>query len=109
MGVLLLGFALLYAVFRWEGFLWIGGILGLPSVVFPVVRKYVLRGWFAFAKLLGAVNSRIILGIVFYCLLTPLALIRRLFQRDKNRYRQGDSYFQKRDHLFNRKDFENPW
>ena len=34
--------------------------------------------WIRFGNLLGWINSRIILGILFFVILTPLAILRRL-------------------------------
>lgn len=35
--------------------------------------------WFGLAKLLSNIVSPVIIGILFYCFLTPLALLRRIF------------------------------
>lgn len=40
------------------------------------------KGWMAVGHVLGWVNTRIILGIVFYGLLTPMGLIRRALGHD---------------------------
>jgi hypothetical protein len=40
------------------------------------------RGWMKFAMALGAINSRIILALIFYLVITPYGLIMRLFGRD---------------------------
>lgn len=40
------------------------------------------RVWMKVGAALGKVNSRIILGIVFYLVITPMALIMRIFHHD---------------------------
>ena len=40
-----------------------------------------LAGWLKFADALAVVNSRLLLSVVFYVFLTPLALLYRLFNR----------------------------
>jgi hypothetical protein len=50
----------------------VGGLIG-RSFLRPV---YI--GWMKFAALLGWVNTRLILGIFFYLILTPVGLIMRL-------------------------------
>ena len=51
--------------------------LGLPKFLGPVYRVWMIVG-----HALGWVNTRIILGIVFYGLLTPMGLVMRLFGKD---------------------------
>jgi hypothetical protein len=42
----------------------------------------VYRVWVKFGNVLGHVNSRILLGAIFFLVLTPFALIRRIFNPD---------------------------
>ncbi len=110
--VILIGFLVLYAIFRWRGFLLIGGLLGIPGLLSPFLRNYILKGWNGFAKVLGFINSRIILSGIFFLILTPIALLSRLFSKDRmqlKRLKKGESYFKNRDHEYGPEDFENPW
>jgi polyferredoxin len=67
--------------------------LGVPLIVIALVAPSVLRPvqrvWMGAATVLGAVNTRIILSAVFFLLLTPLGLVRRLFS-DPLRRSLGD-------------------
>lgn len=47
------------------------------------------RGWLWLGHLLGHVNSRVILALIFFLLITPLALLFRMVGRDELRLRQG--------------------
>ena len=58
------------------GFLFTGGLL-LPKVLKPL---YIL--WMLLAHMLSWINTRIILGLIFYLIFTPMGLIMRLIQRD---------------------------
>lgn len=49
------------------------------------------RAWFLLGHALGKVVSPIVLGIIFFGLLTPIALISRLFGRDELKLRRSDS------------------
>ena len=60
----------------WAGI--IAGILGVLGTVFPNALKPIFRGWMIFGEKIGWVNSRILLGIVFYGLLTPISLLIRV-------------------------------
>jgi hypothetical protein len=64
---------------------WIGGTClawGVLSAAAPVASAPLLRGWMFATKPLGVVMTTLILGIVYYLVVTPLALIRRVGNRD---------------------------
>ncbi len=46
-----------------------------------VLLRTVWRGWLALGAVLGWVNTRILLLVVFFLILTPLALARRVGRR----------------------------
>jgi len=55
-----------------------GGIL--PQVLAPIQK-----GWMWVGHVLGWINTRILLGIVFYGLITPLGIVFRLMGKDTMR------------------------
>ena len=60
--------------------LWAVGIaagLVLPAILFPKGLTPIYRLWMRVADALGWVNTRIILSLVFYGLVTPIGVIRR--------------------------------
>lgn len=63
--------------------------VGLASIFFGIFKPYILfypyKGWMALGHILGWINSRIILGLVFIIVLLPIALIMRLFGYDPMR------------------------
>lgn len=64
-----------------------GGTLLLLAAAAPALLAAPHRGWLAFAKVLGRVNSAIFLFLTFFLVLTPLAFVLRLFGRDELRRR----------------------
>ncbi|HMB93369.1 MAG TPA: SxtJ family membrane protein [Rhodothermales bacterium] len=64
---------------------WLGGIGGalvvLGSMV-PVLLRPLYRVWMALAIVLGFVMTRVLLTLVFFLLITPIGLVRRLFGKD---------------------------
>lgn len=50
-------------------------ILGIPGLLKPEVLKPVYVGWMKLGHVLGWLNSRIILGFIFYVLVTPMGWI----------------------------------
>jgi hypothetical protein len=71
------------------------GALGLVTVIRPQALRPLLRAWVWFGHTLGKVVSPIILGILYFGLLTPIALIARALGRDelKLKRRQVTSYW----------------
>ncbi|PYV44932.1 MAG: sxtJ [Acidobacteria bacterium] len=61
------------------------GLLVLPAVVLPKTLKPIYRVWMAAGHVLGWINTRIILSVVFYIVFTPSGLIMRLFGKDPMR------------------------
>ena len=66
---------------RWWAVL-IAVLLMVPALVFPTTLFWIHRGWIVFGHVLGWINTRIILGIVFYFVVTPIGLIRHLLGKD---------------------------
>jgi hypothetical protein len=67
----------------------------VPALTVPRILAPVHRIWMTIGDALGWVNSRILLGLVFYGLVTPMGLVMRLRGRDPMRRRfepRADSY-----------------
>lgn len=76
-----------------------GIVFGLLALIIPRVLRPVNKGWFYLGKGLGKVVSPVVLGIIFFGILTPLSIITRLFGRDVLRLKgsTGRSYWIDRD------------
>jgi saxitoxin biosynthesis operon SxtJ-like protein len=69
--------------------------LVVPALVAPRVLAPAHRAWMALAEVLAWVNTRILLGLVFYLVVTPIGLLMRLLRRDPMRRQlepAGESY-----------------
>jgi Saxitoxin biosynthesis operon protein SxtJ len=67
---------------------WVLGLavaLILPALVAPRVLAPVQRVWTAAGEALGWVNTRIVLGVIFFGVVTPTGLVLRLAGRDPMR------------------------
>lgn len=60
----------------------IGILLVILGLVFPRALVYPNKLWMLLASGLGFVSTRIILGIVFFLMVTPIGLAKRLFGWD---------------------------
>ena len=57
----------------------IGGLLLLTGLLWPISLKYVYRGWMKFAFAAAWLNTRLILSLMFYLVMTPVAALLKLF------------------------------
>jgi hypothetical protein len=76
-------------VFRSEPFrLWaicLGGLLMTVGAVLPRALAPIHQAWMWIGHVLGWINTRILLSIVFYGLVTPIGIIFRLMGKDTMR------------------------
>ena len=73
----------------------IGPVLVLLGLVFPRALVLPSKAWMAFAELLSFVTTRIILAFVFFVIVTPIGVVKRLFGWDPlyRRAAASDSYW----------------
>lgn len=82
----------------------------LSGLFFKLLGNLISFLWEKLAEALGWFNSKVILSIVFFVVLTPFALLYRLFNRDSLFFKKRKStYYTKRDHVYQGKDLENIW
>jgi hypothetical protein len=56
--------------------------LMVPGAIFPRSLFWIYKGWTAVGHILGQINTTIILSLVFYAVVTPIGIIRRLMGKD---------------------------
>lgn len=62
---------------------WIlASVLAGLALLIPNSLKLIYYGWMSIALIIGWINTRIILAIVFYLLITPMGSIMRLFGKN---------------------------
>ena len=57
-------------------------VTGSLAIIFPLGLKPFYKVWMLFGAVMGWINTRIILGIIFYCVFMPFGLIMKLFGKD---------------------------
>ncbi|MFY4731133.1 SxtJ family membrane protein, partial [Nitrospira sp. BLG_2] len=63
----------------------LGGALIVPGAIMPWVLAPVHKAWMWIGHILGWINTRILLGVVFYGLVTPIGIIFRIMGKDEMR------------------------
>lgn len=73
-------------VFRSESPRWwamnLGSLLIVLGAIAPQGLRQVHGGWMKVGHILGSINTRIILGIIYYLLITPMGMVMRLMGKD---------------------------
>ena len=92
------------------------GVLALGVAVLGLASKRaaarLAAAWMGFAEILGRINSKVLLGAVYFLVLTPLALLLRLFYGNTVNTRadaDAGTYFEVQKRLFTASDLEKPW
>ena len=65
-------------------------VLIIWSLIVPATLKIVYNIWMRIGFGLGLVNTKIVLGIVFYLVFTPMGLLMRIFRKDPMRRKIDD-------------------
>jgi hypothetical protein len=63
-------------------------LVGIPGLIVPSLVRPVFTGWMIAAFPIGWTISRVVLGVVFYGVVTPLAFVFRTAGRDVLRLRR---------------------
>ncbi|KAA6439973.1 hypothetical protein FEM33_09730 [Dyadobacter flavalbus] len=111
--VIVTGLIVLYFILKsqYVYFLYAAAGIGVISLAVPVAGNLIVKLWYKLAEILGAINGRILLSVVFFLILLPVALIARLGKRNMLALKKEakDSVFVERNHKYTSKDLEQVW
>jgi hypothetical protein len=108
--VIVVGFLILHIMFKAKVLFNIAVAVGLLSLLSTTASKSILWLWNKIALVLGWINTRIILGMVFYLFLLPIALLFRAFTKNPMQLKNIDeSAYTVRNHTYTASDLENTW
>jgi hypothetical protein len=84
--------------------------IGFFSLSSTYIKNIILKVWYKIALTLGWLNTRILLSIVFYLVLTPLALISSLFIKNRLQLKNKNvTTYKARNHTYKKIDIEDMW
>lgn len=96
-----------------EGYLYLAIALQVVNMIVPKVFYPIAIFWLGFSDAMGAVMSKVLLSIVYFLVVTPIALLRKISGKDSLKLRvfkaSQESVMVKRDHLFTARDMESPY
>ncbi len=78
---------------------YVSGVVLLPALLAPALLRPLYIVWMKFGDVMGWINTRLILGILFYGIMLPIGLIMKLFGKNPLHLKadpEADSYRIKR-------------
>ena len=108
--VFVIVFIILYLIYRNINLLYAALALGAIGILIPALSRKIHNVWMKFAEALGFVMNKVILGIVFFLFLVPVASLSRLFRKNPLRMKkETGSYFSERNFTYTKKSLEQLW
>jgi hypothetical protein len=104
---------LIFLKTRRDGLLYTAFVLHVVNMIVPRVFAPVAVVWLGLSHVLGTVMSKVLLSILYFGLVTPIGVLRRLFGKDSLQLRafkaSEESAMTVRNHLFVGSDIEKPY
>lgn len=83
----------------------------LVNMIVPSIFRPLAFLWFGLSRLMGYLSSKLLLGLVFFFVVTPVGLIRKLMGKDRLSLRafkkDNKSAFNERFYMYNSSDLNN--
>jgi hypothetical protein len=108
---IVVGFVALSLIFEVPILTYIALAIGFGSLLSTTIQRSIIFVWEKFAKVIGTVNSYLLLSIIFFIFLTPIALLMKVFDnKDSLRLKKPTkSNFFERNSKFKKEDLANIW
>ncbi len=106
------GFVILFLIFGSPWLLYVAAVVGVIAVFSSAATNFIFKYWMKLAMLLGAVNAKILLTLIFFLFLTPIAFFYRLLNKDTLQLKKDASkttYYIEKRHTYTKEDLEKMW
>ena len=104
---------LAHAATRRDGFATAAIVVLVVAMTAPLLFRPASVVWFGLSQILGTMMSKVLLAIVFYLVVTPIGVVRRLLGHDSLRLRafkaSDASVMHARAHVFVPDDLDKPY
>jgi hypothetical protein len=99
--------------FKLNALLYIALCLLFIGIFLKGLSIRIAGAWLKFSTVLGGISTRVVLTVIYFVFLTPIAFLYRVFHGDfislKRQGVAGSTYWSERNYDYISKDFENPW
>jgi hypothetical protein len=105
------GFLVIYMVSKQDWALWVSLSVGLIGILSPYLSRQIDWLWMKLAWLLSFIVPNILLSLIFYLFLFPIALLAKLFgNKDPLQLKkQPTTAYKEVNKTFDKAGFEKPW
>jgi hypothetical protein len=110
--VIVTGLLVVYFIKHWSPLLIASAIVGAIGIFFDKPASWITWLWYKVGEVLGAVVSKVILSVVYFIFLFPIALLYRLSGKDRiglNAGKKDTLWVDREEHTYSRNDMANPW
>ncbi len=108
--VIVVGLLVIAAILDNEIIAYASLIIGLICLVIPPAGHWIVWGWYKLALILSRVMNPLVLGIVYFIFISPIAILFRLFGNDPMRLKDNKgSMYEIREKTYTKEDLEKPW
>lgn len=108
--VIVVGLLVVAAVFDTATPAYIALAVGLVSLVIPVVGIAIVWGWYKLAELMSRIVNPVVLGLMYFVFITPIAFLFRMFGNDPlSLDKPKGSLYDYHEKTYQPADLENPW
>jgi len=91
-------------------FIYLAAGIGLTGIFIRPLASLIGKAWFGLADVLSSISSILIMSVVYFLILVPIALIYKLGnKRMLDLKNPGISLWHKRDHEYQKKDLDTLW
>jgi len=109
--VIVIGMLVIHIITKYNWALYTALAVGLLGAVSEYMAGIINNVWLKIGMVLSYIVPNIILSIIFYVFLTPIAILSRIFgeKNQLNLKNTEKSIFKVRNTLYSTESFENPW
>ena len=108
--VIVVGLLVLAAIFEHAIPAYVALAVGLICLVIPAAGHGIVWGWYKLAEIMSRIVNPIVLGVLYFIFITPIALLFRLFGNDPLQLNeQRGSLYDIHDKTYRKEDLEKPW
>ncbi len=108
--VIVVGLLVIAAIFDNEYIAYASLLIGLICLIIPPAGNGIVWGWYKLALILSRIVNPVVLGLLYFLFITPIAMMFRLFGNDPLSLKKPrGSLFDYHEKTYQKKDLENPW
>lgn len=108
--VMVTGLLILSYIFSFPYLVIAATVIGFLYIVSKNLQARIVWFWYKIAEVLGWINARILLSLIYFLVVTPVGILFRLFGNDPLLLKKPKgSFYTIREHSYKKEDLKNPW